>query len=247
MSNTTLGQWASPDIPLTAREYVRARAQTARESLGKEGAEHVAALESLADYMAGCDPDDPRMWTLALVGGCYGDRDRFHAGKMTDELLHRLGNWREGAAPHNDVSLSELIGAEVSDLIETLGGRVGEETKAREAAEEEVKGLRERADNGDAVVGEVAGLRERVEVLEAEKAEVEAQLSYVKAHYGSDKKKVRRTKVPDETGIYFNELVEGRPYEIGWTKDGKQRWETVGADLDEARKLRAERSGKKEA
>jgi hypothetical protein len=247
-SPTTLGQWSSPDMAITAREHVRRKADVAREALGRDGAEHVAALEALGDYIAGCGPQDPRLWTLSLIAGCYGDRDRFHAGKMADELLSRLGNWREGAAPHLEVTLSELIGAEVSDLIEHLAGAASEATKAREIAENESRELKDQAAAGEAAQGELLELRRRVEELEELNAELEQKADYLRAHYGTEKKekRTRRTKVEGETGIYYNELATGRPFEIGWSENGKQRWETVGDDLEQARELRQARIEGKE-
>jgi hypothetical protein len=255
-SNTTLGQWASVDIPVTAREYIRRQAEVAREALGKDGREHVAGLEALADYIAGCSPQDPRMWTLAIIAAIYGDRDRFHGGgKMTGELLSRLAGEWEVAAPHQDVTLSELIGAQVSDLIEHLGSRVGEAVKAAELAQNEVRELREQAALGLAADAELKELRELVNVLTAEKGEVEHKLEYVRAHYGPQaeaeerarKKAARRRRVEGEglTGIYVVDTPDGEVYEIGFhDADKRQRWKRVGPDLEEAIELRKELAGK---
>lgn len=50
---------------------------------------------------------------------------------------------------------------------------------------------------------------------------------------------MRRERV--ETGVYKSERAGGWVYEIGWyDSTGKQRWMTVGKDLEEARRLRAE-------
>lgn len=50
---------------------------------------------------------------------------------------------------------------------------------------------------------------------------------------------MRRVRV--ETGIYLSERANGSVYEIGWhDKSGKQRWMTVGQDIEEARRLRVE-------
>ncbi len=50
---------------------------------------------------------------------------------------------------------------------------------------------------------------------------------------------MRRERV--ETGIYLSDRANGRVYEIGWyDKTGRQRWRTVGTNIEEARKLRAE-------
>jgi hypothetical protein len=51
---------------------------------------------------------------------------------------------------------------------------------------------------------------------------------------------MRRERI--ETGIYKSSRARGRwVYEIGWyDKDGKQRWMTIGDDLELARKMRKE-------
>jgi hypothetical protein len=50
----------------------------------------------------------------------------------------------------------------------------------------------------------------------------------------------RRTKLPGETGIY---LGDSGKYQIGYKAGvgGPQRWETIDGDLDEARRIRAQR------
>ena len=43
----------------------------------------------------------------------------------------------------------------------------------------------------------------------------------------------------EHKGVYYTEREGERIYEIGFTEDGKQKWPTIGPDLDEAIAARA--------
>jgi seryl-tRNA synthetase len=167
-------------------------------------------------------------------------------------LLSRLG--ADAAAPVLDVSLNEFVAAGVADTIELLNGRVGEADREREKAEAELKEFSERAQRCDAAEAELSQARQEIEETSQKCRELEANLEYLESRYSNridaapaepKPKKPRRTRVEDEEGVYFRETPDGRVFEIGYAdSERKQRWKTVGPDLDEAVALRKELAGK---
>ena len=49
----------------------------------------------------------------------------------------------------------------------------------------------------------------------------------------------KETGLDQQRGVYYTEREGERIYEIGFTEDGKQKWPTIGPDLDEAIAARA--------
>jgi len=114
----------------------------------------------------------------------------------------------------------------LAEVDEAAGKRAELEARISEL-EAEAEAERQRANNME---GQRNTLRELVAQLESVRGKVRAD-----AGKTNGETKPRREKVEGHTGVYERPSPDGRPvYEIGWTEDGRQRWQTIGPDLNEA-------------
>lgn len=226
-----------------------ARAEAILDPSDDSHRSHIGALKGFLAYLGDFGPPttDPRSWALWLQSGYFGTREQFELGPKQAELLARLGLTRD-PLPLPDETYTELIAAGVFDLGEHLQEKLS-------ALRQENRELESRATAGDKAVveletarRELAEERERNDGLNGEVVELRGTVAYMREMGLSEKAPARqdrgprRTKVDGETGIYFNNYTEGRPYEVTW-KDatGTLKYETLGHDLEEARRVRAEK------
>jgi uncharacterized protein YhaN len=252
---TTLGRRPGDAISGSLKQYVREQAETARRSFGSSDGGHVAALETFSNFLSGIDQGDPRMWALWTLAAGFGDADNFNPSDLQRSLLARVGG--TGPAPPADTTLSELVAAGLSDLLERQASENGRIAANLASAQEEVAQLQGAATRVTELEAQLQESREEVDGLTGERQELQSQVSYLREHLELDPEpnpkpqKSRRSKVPPEefpnldlTGIYYNELVEGRPFEIGWKDaDKNQHWRTLSEGIEEAIALRAELAG----
>ncbi len=183
-----------------------------------------------------------------IVAGRGGNTDTWEPGSLQSDLLGRLGT--QGPAPQADTTLNELVAAGVSDLAEHAAGVQAKAFSQRDTALAESDQLREQAERVPQLVEQLEEAQAQVNSLTSDNQELEGKVAYLREHFqakveATPSKKARRTKVEGEKGVYFNDTSEGRVYEIGYPDDeGKQRWKTVGPDLEEAIALRRELAGK---
>jgi molybdopterin converting factor small subunit len=221
---------------------------------GDPGADRqFTALGDLLLYLGDRGPvrTDPRTYALWIVACHIGDPDCFEMTPTMRDLIARLGA-RAEKVPTPDETLTELTMAAVEDLAEALQRKVGAANRERDEADEKARLNASAVTRAQERDTELKEAREVIAGLTGELEEAQASLTFLrergsvepepKATAASPKKpdKPRRTSVDGETGIYFNEAVEGRPYEINYRDaDKKQHWETIGFDLEEARARRA--------
>ncbi|MEZ5078400.1 MAG: hypothetical protein R2725_13270 [Solirubrobacterales bacterium] len=253
MVHTTLNEPGGIDLPIKIREAIYRYADRAQNALGSQARGQVAALQTLADYIGTLSSDDPRIWQQACVSGTRGDREEFHPvrGKLQERLLSSLGDLG-ATAPPPEVSLAELLAAGVSDLIEDLSGKVSAAKAELERERVLNEELRKRSERGEELEVKLGEANNEVSELKLARGRLQETVEHLKLQLsarpsGSDqgrpREKPRRTRVDGHEGIYYREARDGSVvYQIGWSENGKQRWKTVGTDLQKAIDLRAQLS-----
>jgi hypothetical protein len=209
-------------------------------------------VDQVADHVQGLELDDQSLAALFNASTRHCDSDYWHPGT---EQLSVIANWGVGQAqlPSLDDSLKAVVRAGQTDLIEMLEARI---------RDEHAQGERHRQE-----AGRLAHYRERSVELEEQLVGVQAQLAQTQAELTNavavsdllrrrvppeqqanlpdaepaHKEPTRRERVEDEPNVYRSGKASGEVvYEVGYTAQGKQRWETTGGDIAEAIKLRDE-------
>jgi hypothetical protein len=194
---------------------------------------------------------DPHFY--ALYDAC-GDATRYQPGRLQLDLLRDLAADFGGYL-------------DPREMLAELACRANRDARAEVAAERdrlerERAELLERAERGEALRGPLEQAQARISeqhaenaTLRAERDEANRQLARERVRIAvlwgqvngdhpdeSDAKpdvKPRRVKVEGEVGIY---VTDAGSFQIGFKdSDGRQRWQTVEGDLEEARAVRAQR------
>ena len=206
-----------------------------------QGGSHTEALRTLADFLSTRDQADQRIRALYLISSHFGDSDEYLPGEAQVTLFGRLGT--DGGAPLPDATLSELVGVAVEDLMTHNSGAAQTLRQERDAALARIEAAEQAQAVAEAATEELEALRVEVAEVRATLATKDGQIAHLQAMLsGSDREpkgEPRRRRLPGHTGIYYRQTADGKTFEITWREGGRQRWRTVGTDLDEAIAARA--------
>lgn len=241
--------------------HLRQEAATAK-GLGEQTIQlktHVTALKALAAFVAALPQTNQVLRGLQTAENGRGiPVDRFEPGPKARVFLAQVG--LGVTAPDAAEAFEEFAAACVEDLADKLkevGASARRDAERTEAAERRVAQLSRDLSNAEE---EVTNWREKALELEAENRQLTAQVDHAVAmaenpEAGDDAVKgsaisrvagkvvggSRRQRHPDVSNLYHRKDARGTTiYELGFREDGKQRWKTVGPNLQEALDARKE-------
>jgi len=235
--------WCNSALPNVLPAAIRRHRDELCGSRGRDYSQgEFEALSELAGLVERLPLDDPRLVSLMLVRGQMGDSDTWEPAEEQLTYLSTVGQSGH-KEPSSENSLNRLVTASIEDLLEFKNGQVrrldAQTVRDRSRAEELADADRERND----LRLEVESLQVELEAARQELADTTKQRDLLRTYGNGKPKKERRKAVDGHTGIYTADTADGQKYEVGWTEDGKQRWKTIGPDLEEACRFRAQVTG----
>lgn len=244
-THTTLPLRAGSDgLPASIAEYTREVARVAKKDDDHEADRQVEALGAFRESIKGLPLDHPAAYTLYRIAGAMGDSNTFAPGEKARSLFGKLG--ADSKPPGVETTRDELIAAMVDDLIEKMDRHREAMRQAVEKAEQAASVAEAAEKQREADAAEIQRLNEEVGERGAIIADLNEKIAYYRDRFGPKppSKGRDKQKVPGEDNIYDRQNAAGETiYIVRYPNpedSEKSKWETVGPDLEGARKRRDE-------